>query len=192
MNLIGWRLGQQPRPRIQTMAQRTPAVAPQKKSWRSQSLFPHQLDRPSATRTKGSTQNTEEKLKTSIAASPSLSRAWRLRASSAHSREAESDSFLACAAKKNRGGRRRARDDARRRSHLLPSILVSRVFCEMLLFFQSHKIWRTMRWFPDRTQSRFFHEIESTSNRFIKKSRFQSSRFKIRSSLIRALSFLLD
>ena len=37
-------------------------------------------DRPSATRTKRSTQNTEENLKTSIAASPSLSRAWRLRA----------------------------------------------------------------------------------------------------------------
>ena len=100
MNLNGWRPGQQPRPRIQTIAQRTPAVAPQKKSWRSQAQFFHQLDRPSATRTKRSTQNTEENLKTSIAASPSLTRAWRLRASSAHSREAESDSFLACAAKK--------------------------------------------------------------------------------------------
>ena len=100
VNLNGWRPGQQLRPRIQTIAQRTPAVAPQKKSWRSQSLFPHQLDRPSATRTKGSTQNTEEKLKTSIAASPSLSRAWRLSASSAHSRKAESDSFLTCAAQK--------------------------------------------------------------------------------------------
>ena len=33
-----------------------------------------QLDRPSATRTKRSTQNSEEKFKTSIAASPSLSR----------------------------------------------------------------------------------------------------------------------
>ena len=100
VNLIGWRPGQQPRPRIQTMAQRTPAMAPQEKSWPSQSQFSHQLDRPSATRTKRSTQNTEEKLKTSIAASPSLSRAWRLRASSAHSREAESDSFLTCAAQK--------------------------------------------------------------------------------------------
>ena len=37
-------------------------------------------------------------------------------------------SFLACAAKKNRGCRRRARDDARRRSHLLSSVLVSQVF----------------------------------------------------------------
>ena len=43
-------------------------------------------------------------------------------------------SFLACAAKKNRGCRRRARDDARRRSHLLSSVLVSRVLCDMLLF----------------------------------------------------------
>ena len=30
MNLNGWRSGQQPRPRIQTIAQRAPAVAPQK------------------------------------------------------------------------------------------------------------------------------------------------------------------
>ena len=37
---------------------------------------------------------------TPIAASPSLTRAWRLRASSAHSREAENHSFLASAAKK--------------------------------------------------------------------------------------------
>ena len=79
------------------IAQRTPAVAPKKQSCRSQAQFSHQLDRPSAMRTKRSTQNTEEKLKTSIAASPSLSRAWRLRSSSA--REDESDSFLACAAK---------------------------------------------------------------------------------------------
>ena len=34
-----------------------------------------------------------------IATSPSLFRAWRFWASSAHPREAESDSFLACAAK---------------------------------------------------------------------------------------------
>ena len=100
MNLNGWRPGQQPRPRIQTIAQRTPAVAPQSKSWWSQAQFFHQLDRPSATRTKRSTQNTEEKLKTSIAVSPSLCRAWRSRVPSAHSREAESDSVIARAAKK--------------------------------------------------------------------------------------------
>ena len=134
VNLNRWRPEQQPRPRIQTIAQRTPAVAPQKKSWRSQAQFFHQPDRPSATRTKRS-KDTEEKLKTSTAASPSLTLAWGLRASSAHSREAESDSFLACAAEhKKRQCRRRARDDARRCSHLLPSVRVSRVFCEMLLF----------------------------------------------------------
>ena len=99
MNLNGWRPGQQPRPRIQTIAQCTPAVA-QKQSWRSQAQFFHQRNQPSATRSKRSIQNTEEQLKTLIAASPSLSRAWRLRDSSAHSREAESDSVLACAAKK--------------------------------------------------------------------------------------------
>ena len=85
--------------------------------------------------------------------------AFNLRAS-AQSREAERDSFLACAAKKNRGGRRRARDDARRRSHMLPSVLVSRVFCEMLLFFLSHKISRTMRGFPIEPKAVFSHEIE--------------------------------
>ena len=100
MNLNGWRPRQQPRPRIQTIAQRTPATAPQKKSCRSQAQFFDELDRPSATRTKPSSQNAYEKLKTSIATSSSLSRAWRLRASSAYSRDAEGDSFLTCAAKK--------------------------------------------------------------------------------------------
>ena len=102
MNLYGRRPGQQPRPRIQIITQRAPAVAPPKKSWRSQGQFFHQLDRPSATRTMRLTRNTEENpnLKTSIAPSPSLTRAWRLWASSAHSREAEGESFLACAAKK--------------------------------------------------------------------------------------------
>ena len=98
---------------------------------------------------------TEEKLKTSIAASPSLCRAWRLRVSSAHSREAESDSFLARAAKKNRGCRRRARDGARCRSHLPSSVIVSRVFSEMLLF--SHlNTFESNTCVLDRTQSRIF------------------------------------
>ena len=39
---------------IQIIAQRTPAVAPQKKSWRSQAQICHQLDRPSATTSKRS------------------------------------------------------------------------------------------------------------------------------------------
>ena len=188
MNLNGWRPGQQLRPRLQTIAQRTTAVAPHKKSWRSQAHFFRQLDRPSATRTKRSTQSTEEKLKTSIAASPSLSRALRSRASSAYSREAESDRFLACAAKRNRGCRRRARDDSRRRSHLLSSVLVSRVLCEMLLFFRTHKISRT-RGFPIEPKAVFSHQIESNSSRLIRKRRFESIRFEELSPLIRALSF---
>ena len=129
MNIIGWRPGQQPRPGIKTIAQRTPAVAPQTKSWRSQAQFPHQPDRPSATRTTRSTLNAKEKLKSSIAASPSLSRAWRLRNPSPHSKEAESNCFLICAAKKKtQGCRRRAHGDACRRSYLPSSVLFSRVF----------------------------------------------------------------
>ena len=44
-------------------------------------------------------ENTEELEASMIAASPSLLRTWRFWASSAHPREAKSDSFLACAAK---------------------------------------------------------------------------------------------
>ena len=89
----------------------------------ARTIFPPARSAKRYTRTMRSTQSTEDNFKTSIAASPSLTRARRLRASSAHSREAESDRFLACAAEKNRCCRRRARDDARRRSHLLPSVL---------------------------------------------------------------------
>ena len=190
MNLYGWRPGQQPRPRIQTIAQRTPAVAPQKKSWRSQAQFFHQLDRPSATRTKRSTQNTEENLKTSIAASPSLTRAWRLRRSSTDSREPESDSFLACATKK-KGGWRRARDDARRRFHRLPRYLSAGCSVRCCFFSDLMKLSRTIRGFPVELKA-FSHEIESTLSRFIKKSRFESIRFKTRSSLIRALAWIVS
>ena len=94
------------------------------KSWLSQVQFFHQLDRPSATRTKRSTQNTEKKLKTSIAASPSLSRAWRLRASFAHSREAESDSFLTCPSKQNK---RLSAANTRRCTPSLSSALVGTI-----------------------------------------------------------------
>ena len=155
VNLKVWRPGQKPCPRIQAIAQRTLAVNLRNKSWRLQEQLFHQLDRPYATTNKRSTQNTEEKIKTSIAASPSLSRAWRLRASSAHSREAESDSLLDCAAKKNRDCRRRARDDARRRAHLLSSGTVSALFCEMLRFSDLTKFEHNT-WFPDGTQSRIF------------------------------------
>ena len=47
-------------------------------------------------------QKTEDTLETSIAASPLLFRTWRLRASSAHPRHPESDSFLSCATKKKK------------------------------------------------------------------------------------------
>ena len=151
MSLNGWRPGQQPRPRIQTIAQRTLAVARRKRSWRSQAHFSHLLDRPSATRTKRSTQNTEENPKTSIAASPSLSRAWRLRTSSVHSREAESDSFLACAAKVTQ---RLPAASTRRCNPLLSSALLGACrlcVCVRCCFFRSHK-----NRFPDRTQIRIF------------------------------------
>ena len=114
------------------IAQRTPAVAPQKKAWRSQAQFRHQLDRPSATTTKRSYRKHRGQFKTSmIAASPSLFHGSLFWASSAHPREGESDSFLACAVKKTeRGWGRRARDDACRRSRLLSSVFVSRAMCE--------------------------------------------------------------
>ena len=190
MNLNGWRPRQQPRPRIQTIAQRTPATAPQKKSCRSQAQFFDELDRPSATRTKPSSQNAYEKLKTSIATSSSLSRAWRLRASSAYSRDAEGDSFLTCAAKKKTeavGG-----EHATMHAVALicsPRLLVCRVFYEMLLFSDliifEHN---TVRSFPIEPKAVFFHEIESVSSGFIKENRFESMRFELRSSLMRALT----
>ena len=54
-------------------------------------------------RTERSSQNTEDTLKTSIAASPSLFRAWRFRAPCAHPSGPENDRFLAYAAKNERG-----------------------------------------------------------------------------------------
>ena len=101
MKLNGWGPGQQPRPRIQTIAQRAPAVAPQKNHGGRKHNFSTssigQARREPRDRPK--TQEEILKLNTSIAASPSMSRAWRFWASSAHSREADSDSFLACVAK---------------------------------------------------------------------------------------------
>ena len=156
MNLNGWRPGQQPRPRIQTIAQRTPAVAPTKKSWRSQAQSFYPLDRRSVTGPKRSTQDTEEKLKNSIAASPSRSRAWRLRASSAHSREAESDSFLACAAKRKQ---RLSAASTRRCTPSLSSALLGYLSagCSVrCCFFSDLTNFENNTWFPDRTQSRIF------------------------------------
>ena len=47
-NLSEWRPGQQPRPRLQTITPRTPAVAPKKKPWRSQVQFSTMAVTPSA------------------------------------------------------------------------------------------------------------------------------------------------
>ena len=106
-----------------------------------------------------------------IATSPSLFRAWRFWASSAHPREAESDSFLACAAKtKQRFAAARTRP-ARMRP-CTPSlsstmiVVVSRVLREMLrypigFFFLTTPITIPIRttWFPDRTNFVCFHQI---------------------------------
>ena len=126
-------------------------MAPQKNSRGLQGQFFHQLDRPSATRTMRSTENIEENLKTSTASSPSMTRAWRLRASSAHPREAESYSFLACAAKENN---RLSAATTRRCTPSLSSAPLGtrqRVLCEMLLFSDLIKFreqYLVFRWNP--------------------------------------------
>ena len=60
--------------------------------------------------------------------------------------------------------------------------------CVRCCFFRSHNISRTIRGFPIEPKAVHFHQIESISSRFIKKSRFESIRFIIRSSIIRALT----
>ena len=144
MKLNGWRPGQQPRPRIQTIAQRTPAVAPQTKIMAvASTIFPpaqpakrdqNQAIDPKyrqksqdfdsciavadpcvAFNFKGFPPPTQEKLRV-IASEPAPPKRVLIEAFG------------------------RAGEDARRRSHLLPSVLVSRVFCEMLLFSDLIKI----------------------------------------------------
>ena len=78
-----------------TRAHRTPGVAPQNKSWRSQVQFSNQVDRTNRTRTERSTQYTKHALKTSRAAFPSpFSAGGVLSAPSVHPKDRESDSFL--------------------------------------------------------------------------------------------------
>ena len=88
-----------PRPRPQTIAHRTPPVAPKKNTAAASPIF---LPARSATITK--TEQTSKKtgnaLEAPIAASPMLFRAWRLRAPSAQPRDPESESFLSCATKR--------------------------------------------------------------------------------------------
>ena len=71
--------------------------------------------------TEWSTHNTEGTLKTSIAASASLFRAWRFGTPSAHPSDPESDGVLACAAKNKT---RRAAARTRRRMPLFSSTFV--------------------------------------------------------------------
>ena len=98
MKLYEWRPGHQPRPRRQTIAQRTPAMAPQNKSWRPQSQFFKQHDRPNRAmnpKHKGYPPNFDS---CTAVAVPRV----HFRAPSANARDAESDNFLACVAKKKR------------------------------------------------------------------------------------------
>ena len=94
-----------------------------------------------------------------ISASPSLFRAWRFWASSAHPREAESDSFLASAAKTKQrlAAARPARTRPCTPSHSSTIAVVSRVLRETRGYYDRKKTL-TIRntWFPDRTQIRIF------------------------------------
>ena len=166
MNLNEWRPGHQPHQHLQVIAQRTLAVEPKKKSWRSQAQFFNPIYHPNSTRNEASTQNKQHTLKVWRAAPSTLFRAWRFRAPSSQPRDPESDSFRACAAKpKQRGRWQRTRDDACRRSRLLSSVFISRALCDMLCF-PIHKIINSTRGFPIGTKTVFFHQIESNSIRF--------------------------
>ena len=106
------------------IAHRTPAMAPQKISWRPQAHFFGLLDRPPITKTEQTSKTTEDSLETSIAASPLLLLTWRLRAPSAHPSHPESDCFLSCTTKIKGGWRRRARNNSNLRSRLRSSLFV--------------------------------------------------------------------
>ena len=156
MNLNEWRPGQQPRSRLLDHSTAYPGGGASKKSLRSLAPFCPQLDRPSATTNKRSDRKHRGWLKTSmIAASPSLFRAWRFWAPSAHPREAESDSFLTCAAKIKQ---RLAAAGTRPCTLSLSStiVVVSRVLREILRYSDRENIDNTYlvrnTWFLDRTQ----------------------------------------
>ena len=123
VNLNEWRPGHQSRPCLQTIAERSPAVAPQKKKHGGRNRIFSNITIAQTAREPTDRRTTEDTLMTSIAARP-LFRGWHFRAPSAHARDAESDSFLACAARNppHKGWRWRARDDACRRSRLLSSV----------------------------------------------------------------------
>lgn len=108
----------------------------------------------------------KKKLGTMQSASASLSRVWRLRASSAHPREAESDSFLASAAKIKQ----------RLSGGVHVTMLVSRVLCDTLRYYDLIKKSRRItwdRWFPDKSRSTFFPSNRFEIDTIHKKSRFE-------------------
>ena len=147
MNLNEWRPGQQPRSRLLYHSTTYPGGGARKKSLRSLAQFCPQLDRPSATTNKRSDRKHRGWLKTSmIAASPSLFRAWRFWAPSAHPREAESDSFLTCAARTKQGlaaaGTRPCTP-----SLSCTIVVVSRVLREILRYSDRENTWYVIRGF---------------------------------------------
>ena len=77
-----------------------PGGGASKNSRRPQAHFFGLLDRPTITKTKQTSEKTENMLVTLIATSPLMFQARSLRAPSAHPRDPESDSFLSCATKK--------------------------------------------------------------------------------------------
>lgn len=95
-DLNEWRSEQESRLGLQAVSEHIPAVAVQTKPCRSQDQFCHPVDRLTVTTNKPSRENTEQNIKPSITTSPTLSRAWLIRASPAHPREAVSDIFRSC------------------------------------------------------------------------------------------------
>ena len=105
-------------------------------------------------------------------------RGWHFSAPSAHARDAESDSFRACASKKKEaGGGAHATTHAVALvcSHLLSSVFVTRALCEMLFFFRFLKKSRMIRGLRSgpkaishgtalRTENERFRAAKSTIN----------------------------
>ena len=122
--------GDGPRPRLQTTAQRTPAAAPQKISHGGRKPdFSTSSIGQGPLKTERSTPKDGGK---SIAASASVSRARRLKASSAYPREAETDKTASLPAppkKKQRLAAAGTRRCAPSRSSAFCSVRVSRVRC---------------------------------------------------------------
>ena len=151
-------------------------MAPQKKSWRSQAQIGHQLDRPSATTSKRS----DRKHKDTVAQDFDYSciavfRAWRFWASSAHPREVESDSFLACAAKTTqRLAAARTRPCTRSLSSTV--VVVNRLLRDMLRY-SDRKNKKTLTIYVvsryDANSYVCFHQIELNSTRFLKHYSFR-------------------